>query len=314
MNSNIPYHIPVLRDACMEGLDIQPNGTYVDITFGGGGHSRAILERLGPGGRLFSFDQDSDAQRNIPSDERFTFVWSNFRYLYRWMRYYDIDGFDGIMADLGVSSHHFDDETRGFSFRFDGPLDMRMNNIGGVTAADFCNTATVEELTHIFRLYGELRQGYRLGNAIVKRREHQPFERVEDLVEVVRPLLHPAREKKDMAKVFQALRIKVNGEMEALEEVLEAAIRCLRPGGRLVVLTYHSLEDRMVKNFIRAGRLDGKVETDFYGHRHSPFTPINKKVILPTDKEMEENPRSRSAKLRIAVRNIDEIPLDNAER
>lgn len=295
------YHVPVLLKESVDGLQISPEGIYVDVTFGGGGHSREILSRLGSKGHLYSFDQDADAEQNIPADEqKFTFVRSNFRYLRNWMRYYGVEGIDGLLADLGVSSHHFDDESRGFSFRFDAPLDMRMNERDGLTAADVCNRYSEEELARLFWLYGELKNGRRLANAIVRGRADHPIATVNDLITLVRPLIGANREKKDMAKVFQALRIEVNHEMEALHEMLDAAISCLKPSGRLVVLTYHSLEDRMVKNYMRSGNAEGKVEEDFFGNRLSPLRPVNNKVIIPDADEQERNPRSRSAKLRIA--------------
>ena len=295
------YHVPVLLKESVDGLQINPEGIYVDVTFGGGGHSREILSRLGSKGHLYSFDQDADAEQNIPADEqKFTFVRSNFRYLRNWMRYYGVEGIDGLLADLGVSSHHFDDESRGFSFRFDAPLDMRMNERDGLTAADVCNRYSEEELARLFWLYGELKNGHRLANTIVRGRADHPIATVNDLITLVRPLIGANREKKDMAKVFQALRIEVNHEMEALHEMLDAAINCLKPGGRLVVLTYHSLEDRMVKNYMRSGNAEGKVEEDFFGNRLSPLRPVNNKVIVPDADEQERNPRSRSAKLRIA--------------
>lgn len=295
------YHVPVLLKESVDGLQISPEGIYVDVTFGGGGHSREILSRLGSKGHLYSFDQDADAEQNIPADEqKFTFVRSNFRYLRNWMRYYGVEGIDGLLADLGVSSHHFDDESRGFSFRFDAPLDMRMNERDGLTAADVCNRYSEEELARLFWLYGELKNGRRLANTIVRGRADHPIATVNDLITLVRPLIGTNREKKDMAKVFQALRIEVNHEMEALHEMLDAAISCLKPSGRLVVLTYHSLEDRMVKNYMRSGNAEGKVEEDFFGNRLSPLRPVNNKVIIPDADEQERNPRSRSAKLRIA--------------
>ncbi len=295
------YHIPVLLHESVDGLDIRPDGIYVDVTFGGGGHSREILNRLGAEGHLYSFDQDADAEQNVPEgDNRFTFVRSNFRYLKNWMRYYDVQQVDGIMADLGVSSHHFDDEERGFSFRFDAPLDMRMNERAGMTAADVVNNYSEEQLANVLYLYGELKNSRRLAAALAKARGQKSIATIADLLAVVKPLMPREREKKDLARVFQALRIEVNHEMDALHEMLEAALQVLRPGGRLVVLTYHSLEDRMVKNFIRAGRIDGKVEQDFYGRRLTPWRAVNNKVILPSEEEQQENPRSRSAKLRIA--------------
>lgn len=295
------YHIPVLLHETVDGLNIQPGGIYVDVTFGGGGHSREILRRIDTKAHLYSFDQDADAEQNIPQgDERFTFVRSNFRYLKNWMRYYGVEHIDGLLADLGVSSHHFDDEERGFSFRFDAPLDMRMNERAGTTAADIVNRYSEEQLADVFYLYGEMKNSRRLASAIVKARAAHALQTIDDLLQVVKPLMPREREKKDLARVFQALRIEVNHEMDALREMLEAALSMLRPGGRLSVLTYHSLEDRMVKNFIRAGRIDGKVQQDFYGRRLTPWRAINNKVILPSQQEQEENPRSRSAKLRIA--------------
>lgn len=295
------YHIPVLLHETVDGLNIQPGGIYVDVTFGGGGHSRKILSRLSSDAHLYSFDQDADAEQNIPQgDERFTFVRSNFRYLKNWMRYYGVEHVDGILADLGVSSHHFDAEERGFSFRFDAPLDMRMNERAGMNAADVVNQYSEEQLANLLYLYGELKNSRRLAAAIVKARQQDTIGTINDLLAVVKPLMPREREKKDLARVFQALRIEVNHEMDALHEMLEAAKQVLRPGGRLSVLTYHSLEDRMVKNFIRAGRIDGKVEQDFYGRRLTPWRAVNNKVIVPSTQEQEENPRSRSAKLRIA--------------
>lgn len=294
------YHVPVLLHETVDGLNIHPDGVYVDVTLGGGGHSTEILKRLGAGGHLYSFDQDADAEKNCPQDARCTFVRSNFRYLRNWMRYHGVEQLDGLLADLGVSSHHFDDESRGFSFRFEAPLDMRMNGRGGQTAADVVNGYDEERLANIFRLYGELKNGRRLAQIIVRQRQEQPFMTVNDLLTAVRPLMGRDREKKDLAKVFQALRIEVNREMDALHEMLSSATELLRPGGRLVVLTYHSLEDRMVKNFFRSGNAQGIVEEDFYGNRLSPLRPVNNKVIVPSAEEQVANPRSRSAKLRIA--------------
>ncbi len=305
------YHVPVLLTASVDGLNVRPDGTYVDVTLGGAGHSREILRRLGPDGRLLGFDQDLDAQANAPDDARFTFVRSNFRYLANWLRYYGVAPVDGILADLGVSSHHFDDATRGFSFRFDAPLDMRMNVRARQTAADVVNRYGEADLARIFQLYGELKNGRRLAAALVRRRAEKPVETVENLIEVVRPLIGRDREKKDMARVFQALRIEVNHEMDALHELLDAAVRALRPGGRLVVLTYHSLEDRMVKNYVRAGNIDGRVEQDFFGNRLAPFRAVNNRVIIPDEAEQTANPRSRSAKLRIAERVA--LPEDTEE-
>ena len=297
------YHIPVLLGPSVDGLDIRPDGAYADVTFGGGGHSREILARLGETGRLYAFDQDAEAEANLPEgDERFTFVRSNFRYLRNWMRYYGQEHLDGLLADLGVSSRHLDSQSRGFSFRFDAPLDMRMNARAGRTAADILRLADEARLADIFHLYGELRQARRLAAALVQRRAEGPVETVGQLCDTLRPLLGREREKKELAKVFQALRIEVNHEMDALIEMLQAATALLRPGGRLVVLTYHSLEDRIVKNFMRAGNAEGRIEEDFYGNRLAPLRPLSGKPVLPTAEEQESNPRSRSAKLRTAIR------------
>ena len=307
-----PYHIPVLLHPTVDGLAVRPDGIYVDATFGGGGHSREILRRLGPNGRLLSFDQDADAEQNVPQGEtRLTFVRSNFRYLTNWLRYYDIPHVDGILADLGVSSHHFDDEARGFSFRFDARLDMRMNGRAGQTAADVVNRYDEERLSNLFRLYGELKSARSLAAAIAKARKQEPIDHVQRLVDVVSPLLGRDRTKKDLAKVFQALRIEVNHEMDALHELLKASLAALRPGGRLSILTYHSLEDRMVKNFMRAGNIAGDVAQDFFGNRLSPLRPVNTKVVTPSEEEQEANPRSRSAKLRVAER--VEVPADEGK-
>ena len=295
------YHVPVMLRESVDGLNLRPGGVYVDVTFGGGGHSREILACMDADSKLYSFDQDTDAVANVPEgDSRFTFVLSNFRYLSNWMRYHGEDHIDGLMADLGVSSHHFDDETRGFSFRFDAPLDMRMNGRGGMTAADVVNRYDEADLARIFSLYGELKNGKRLAAAIVKARADRSIDTVEQLLEVARPFVGRDREKKDMAKVFQALRIEVNHEMDALCEMLTAAISLLRPGGRLVVLTYHSLEDRIVKNFMKSGNVEGKVEQDFFGNRLSPLRLVNNKVIVAGEEELQSTPRSRSAKMRIA--------------
>lgn len=300
-DNNMVYHIPVLLKESVDGLDINPDGVYVDVTFGGGGHSREILSRLGDNGHLFSFDQDADAENNIVDDPRFTFVHSNFRWLSNWMRYYDIEHIDGLLADLGVSSHHFDDAKRGFSFRYDAPLDMRMNREGGKTAADIVNDDTEEHLADIFYLYGELRRSRQIAAAIVKARQRKPILTTQDFLQVVDPLFRREKEKKDMARLFQALRIEVNHEMQALSEMLTSATRLLAKGGRLSVITYHSLEDRMVKNIMKSGNVNGKVEEDpVYGRKASPYDLVNNKVIVPSDEEVERNPRSRSAKLRIA--------------
>lgn len=294
------YHIPVLLKPAVDGLDIRPDGTYVDVTLGGGGHTREILSRLGPKGRLLGFDQDEDAERNIPDDGRFTFVRSNFRYLHNFLRYHGVEQIDGLLADLGVSSHHFDDSERGFSFRFDGALDMRMNKRAGLTAADVVNSYDEERLADVFYLYGELKNSRRLAAALAKARQASPVTTIVGFLDIVKPLFGREREKKELARVFQALRIEVNHEMEALKEMLYAATEALRPGGRLVIITYHSLEDRMVKNLMKTGNVEGRMEKDFYGNVQTPFQAVNNKVIVPDDDEVARNPRSRSAKLRIA--------------
>ncbi len=294
------YHIPVLLQPSVDGLGIKPDGVYVDVTFGGGGHSREILSRM-TSGRLFGFDQDQDALRNCPQDQRFVFVQSNFRYLKNFLRYHEVEFVDGILADLGVSSHHFDEAERGFSFRFeDVDLDMRMNRESGSTAATLLNTLPEERLASIFRDYGELRDARRLAKAIVSARSVTPFDTIASLLSVIKPFFQRDREKKELAKLFQALRIEVNQEMSALEEMLAQALEVLKPGGRLVVITYHSLEDRLVKNFMKTGNFEGKSEQDFYGNFLTPFRLVNNKVIVPDVEEQQRNPRSRSAKLRIA--------------
>ncbi len=300
------YHVSVLLKESVDGLDIQPDGIYVDVTFGGGGHSREILSRLGKNGHLFGFDQDADAESNIMNDNRFTFVRSNFRYLKNWMRFYEVEKIDGLLADLGVSSHHFDDESRGFSFRFDAPLDMRMNKRAGMTAADVLNNYTEEQLADIFYLYGELKNARRLASVVVKARQESAIETTGQLLQLADKIFAREREKKEVTKLFQALRIEVNHEMDALREMLNSACQLLRPGGRMSVITYHSLEDRIVKNMMRAGNAEGKVEQDFFGRAKSPLHLINNRVIVPTDDELQRNPRSRSAKLRIAEKNNDE--------
>lgn len=318
MITTATYHVPVLLHESIDGLSIQPSGIYVDVTFGGGGHSREILRRLGPGGRLYSFDQDADAERNIIDDDRFTFVRSNFRYVKQWMRYYGVERIDGLLADLGVSSHHFDDASRGFSFRFDAPLDMRMNKRAGLTAADVVNGYSEQQLADVFYLYGELKQARKMAAAIVKARGRQPIATTGDLLRVLnmqqvmvvddapdqpgQKTGGNAQRKQDTAKLFQALRIEVNREMEALRAMLNGACHLLGEGGRLSVITYHSLEDRMVKNMMKAGNVEGKMNQDFFGRTASPFRPVNSKVTRPSDEEQEQNPRSRSAKLRVAER------------
>lgn len=305
------YHVPVLLKPSVDGLNIQSGGIYVDVTFGGGGHSREILSRLDNQAHLYSFDQDADAEQNVMhregstekrfvDDARFTFVRSNFRYLKNWMRYYGVEKIDGLLADLGVSSHHFDDESRGFSFRFDAPLDMRMNKRAGLTAADVVNDYDEEALANLFYLYGELKQSRRIASALIKARAQQRIATTQDFLKATEPLFKREREKKDMAKLFQALRIEVNHEMDALKEMLQSATELLRSGGRLSVITYHSLEDRIVKNMMKAGNAEGKKVQDFYGRIETPFNLVNNKVIVPSADEQQENPRSRSAKLRIA--------------
>lgn len=299
---NETYHVPVLLTESVDGLNIGDGGCFVDVTFGGGGHSREILSRLNGKGRLYSFDQDADAERNADGLDKsgFTFVRSNFRFLKNFMKFYGEEGIDGLLADLGVSSHHFDDSERGFSFRFDGKLDMRMNQRAGKTAADVVNTYDEKRLADIFYLYGELRQSRKIAAAIVKARQGKRIETVADFLDVVKVFFRSEREKKDMAKVFQALRIEVNHEMDALRDMLKGAVDMLKPGGRLVVITYHSLEDRMVKNMMKTGNVEGREDKDFFGRVNTPFRLVNRQVIVPSDEEMARNPRSRSAKLRIA--------------
>ena len=294
------YHIPVLLNESIEGMNLHPGGIYVDVTFGGGGHSKEILRQGDESIRLFSFDQDEDAERNIVNDERFTFVRSNFRYLYNFLRYHGVEQVDAVLADLGVSSHHLDEAERGFSFRFDGQLDMRMNKRAGMTAAEVVNTYPEERLADIFYLYGELKNSRKLASAIVKARANKQIVTIGDFLEIVKPMFGREREKKELAKVFQALRIEVNQEMEALKEMLQAATEALKPGGRLVVITYHSLEDRIVKNMMKTGNIEGRVEQDFFGRVQTPYRLVNSKVIVATEEEVNRNPRSRSAKLRIA--------------
>jgi len=297
--SNYTYHIPVLLEESVDGLNILPEGTYVDVTFGGGGHSENILKHLGKSGRLYGFDQDEEAERNIIPDERFTFVRSNFRYLSNFMDWHNVTEIDGLLADLGVSSHHFDDESRGFSFRFEGPLDMRMNKRAEKTAADLLNTYTEEMLSDVFFLYGELRNARKIASTVVASRKQAPFVTVNDFLNAVEPFFNKEN-KKQLARLFQALRIEVNGEMEALKEMLMQAGELLKVGGRLVVITYHSLEDRLVKNFFKTGNFEGELRKDLFGRAETPFKQINNKVIIPSEEEILKNPRSRSAKLRIA--------------
>ena len=303
------YHIPVLLKQSVDGLNVKPDGIYVDVTFGGGGHSREILSRLSSDGHLFSFDQDADAEQNasqgdirLSDDPRFTFVRSNFRYLKNWMRYFGVERIDGLLADLGVSSHHFDDETRGFSFRFDAPIDMRMNKRAGQTAADILNEYDEERLSDIFYLYGELKSSRKLAATIVKRRALKPFTTTGELTDAVERIMPKERAKKDMAKLFQALRIEVNHEMDALRDMLRSAVECLGEGGRLSVITYHSLEHRIHKNVMKSGNSEGKIDKDFFGRVNTPLNTIGK-VIVPDKDEQLANPRSRSAKLRISEKN-----------
>ncbi len=294
------YHIPALLNQTIEALNITPYGTYVDATFGGGGHSRAILDSLGDGGHLYSFDQDEDAVRRAFSDPRFTMVYGNFRFLQNFLKYYRVDSVDGILGDLGVSFHHFDDSSRGFSFRSNGKLDMRMNRHASVSAATILNDYSEERLSDIFYLYGEIKQSRRIAAAIVSARRTEPVDTVDRLLDICRPFINAQKEKKEMACIFQALRIEVNGELEALKSFLQQAASVLRPGGRLAILTYHSLEDRLVKNFMRYGNFSGKAEKDFFGRLNAPLRQINSKPIIPDDNEIARNPRSRSAKLRVA--------------
>ncbi|MBQ2007999.1 MAG: 16S rRNA (cytosine(1402)-N(4))-methyltransferase RsmH [Alistipes sp.] len=299
---NTTYHIPVLLESAVNELDIQPSGTYCDLTFGGGGHSRHILSKLGAEGRLYSFDQDRDTLLNAPDDERFNYVESNFRFLRSALRLRGVDKVDGILADLGVSSHHFDEVGRGFSFRGEGPLDMRMNQRGGRTAADVVNTYDADSLARVLKEYGELDTTWKIASCIERAREKEPITTTAQLVEAVRPCTPKRDESKFLTKLFQALRIEVNGEMEALKMALEQSLKVLRPGGRLVVISYHSLEDRLVKNFMRSGNFEGKIEQDFFGRQQTPFDVVSRKAIVPTAEEVERNPRSRSAKMRVAIK------------
>ena len=285
-NKEVCYHIPVMLNECMEGLAIKPDGVYVDVTFGGGGHSKEILSRLGKKGTLYGFDQDADAENNIPEDDRFVFVRSNFRYLSNFMRFHGETEIDGLLADLGVSSHHFDDKDRGFSFRFQGMLDMRMNTRAGKTAADILNTYTEEALSTLFYLYGELKNSRKLASVIVRARETKPLVTTDEFLALITPYIGKDKEKKMLAQVFQALRIEVNDEMRALREMLQQAMHLLKPGGRLVVMTYHSLEDRLVKNFFKSGNFEGTISQDFFGNIQSPFRLINNKVITPSSEEV----------------------------
>lgn len=298
--TEVIYHTPALLHETIEGLNLQSDGIYVDVTFGGGGHSKEILNKIGPKGKLFGFDQDADAIQNIVDDKRFTFVRSNFKYLKNFMRFHGVEKVDGILADLGVSSHHFDEAGRGFSFRFDGALDMRMNTESKVTAASILNSYSEEDLANVFYLYGELHNSRKIARTIAQARAKEPIEKIFQFIEILKPYFGREKEKKDMARVFQALRIEVNQEMEVLRELLEQSLEILKPGGRIAILTYHSLEDRLVKNYFKSGNFEGKLEKDFYGNIIAPLKPVNNKVITATDEEVERNPRARSAKLRIA--------------
>ncbi|MDE7380754.1 MAG: 16S rRNA (cytosine(1402)-N(4))-methyltransferase RsmH [Muribaculaceae bacterium] len=297
---NIVYHIPALLEESIAALNIQPSGTYADATFGGGGHSRAILSCLGPSGRLFGFDRDADARQNVPDDTRFTFVYSNFRFMRNFMRFYGIEDFNGILADLGVSFHHFDDENRGFSFRSDSPLDMRMNQSQQTTAGILLNELSDKEITNLLKLYTDLKRPALIAQRIVKARENQTIDTTGQLTEILQPVLNPKNLKKELAQVFQAIRIEVNGEMDALKSFLKSTPSMLKPGGRLAILTYHSIEDRIVKNFMKTGSVNGEEEKDFFGKSLSPWKMITRSPITPTENEIERNPRARSAKLRVA--------------
>ena len=294
------YHIPVLPDESINGLNLHPGADVVDATFGGGGHSRLILKSLGDEGRLFAFDQDEDAAGNLIDDRRLFFIRHNFRYIKNFLHFYGVNEVDAIFADFGVSSHDFDIPGRGFSFRYEGKLDMRMNQEAEIDASKVVNEYSEKQLRSVFRIYGEIRNAGRLASVICKKRSERPIKTTTQLKEIAAECAPRAIENKYLAQVFQALRIEVNDEMEALKEFMQASIDLLKPGGRLVVLTYHSLEDRLCKNFMRSGNFEGKVEKDFYGNVNSPFKLINRKVIVPGAEELKENSRSRSAKLRVA--------------
>lgn len=296
------YHIPALLDEAVKGLDIKPDGVFVDATFGGGGHSAEIIKLLGSNGHLFGFDQDLDAGTNAIKSQKFTFVHSNFRFMKNFLGFYGIDKVDGILADLGVSFHHFDEGSRGFSFRSDAGLDMRMNRNASLTARQVINEYPADLLTRIFKVYGEMDNSRRIADKIVAVRKETPINSTQQLADIIGQVTDKRREKKELAKAFQAVRIEVNKELEALETLLKQSVRLIKPGGRLAIITYHSLEDRMVKNFFKTGNLEGKSDTDIFGRNLSPFKAINTKPIVPSEKEIEQNPRSRSAKLRIAER------------
>lgn len=301
MNQEV-YHIPALLPQCLEGLKLKPDGVYVDATYGGGGHSRAIVEQLGPEGHLYGFDQDEDALAGAIDDPRFTMVYGNFRFLGNFLRFYGVEKVDGILADLGVSFHHFDDAERGFSFRNDARLDMRMNRHAGISAHDVVNNYSESRLADILYLYGEVQKSRPIARAIANARKTAPIDTINNLLDVVAPFIDKRKEKKELACIFQALRIEVNGELDALRRFLQQAVDVLRPGGRIAIITYHSLEDRLVKNFLRSGNFEGKVETDLFGRSNLPLKLLNSKPIVADEAEVEANPRSRSAKLRIAQR------------
>ena len=302
-HNNLPYHIPALLPQSLQALDLKPDGIYVDATFGGGGHSRAIVEQLGSNGHLYSFDQDKEAVDRAFTDDRFTMIHGNFRFISNFLRFYGVrGGVDGLLADLGVSFHHFDDPERGFSFRADGPLDMRMNQTARLTAAELLNNAPEEKLTSVLRDYGELRQARRIARAIIDHRSSRQLKTTADLLSVITPYIDPRQEKKELAMTFQALRIEVNGELDALNALLSQSLEVLKPGGRLAIITYHSLEDRLVKNFMKTGSFSGERRTDFFGRDLSPFKLLTSKPIIPDAEETAANPRSRSAKLRVAVK------------
>lgn len=296
------YHEPVLARTCIEALGIKKSGKYVDATFGGGGHSRLIMEELGANGKLFAFDQDDDSLRNLIDDERFVFNHHNFRYLKRYLRLHGELKVDGILADLGVSSHQLDKPERGFSYRFDAELDMRMNRAEGITAADIANTYSVDELQRIFSDYGEVRNSKTLAQKIVQERKSKEIKTIGDFLHIIEPIIRGFRSRY-LSQVFQALRIEVNDEMGALKEFLEESLAVLKPKGRIVVISYHSIEDRMVKNFLKTGNVEGIVRSDFFGKIERPFTLINKGVTTPPEEEIKENPRARSAKMRAGIRN-----------
>jgi len=297
------YHDPVLLHACVDGLRINPSGTYVDVTFGGGGHSREILKHLGPDGRLFAFDQDNDALGNVPEDDRFTLIPHNFRYLKNYLKLYKAIPVDGILADLGVSSHQFDEAGRGFSIRFDAPLDMRMNSLQDLNAAKLLESYPEEELRRIFKEYGELNEAGKLARHLVNVRSDRPIKTTGQLMDLIRPFMRRGQEHSFAAQVFQSIRIEVNDELESLRQLLLQTVEVLKPGGRLVVMSYHSLEDRLVKNFIRSGKFSGEAEKDLFGHSHVPYQSITRKPIRPNEEELEKNNRARSAVLRIAEKN-----------